>query len=855
MSNPNTSGRASAPTSQDEEWTRARQVIQHFFSKAALTVASYRCSLPRCFVKDSSTVKTDRWFNLVLDDCEGVQEDVRLWSTFNLDLGIPPPLYLEICLDPTDLPQNQTIVVIDERGQRWNACEALKPHGSSTDGSRGRPKRGSKVVLERWKISLTEDPSVSPDTFEDAMATVYKKAVVLFRTLFTQLHSMPACSFNRRLAKEPASLNSLRPSYKISINEPSKQDRDALEAPLYPSAEQPFQQQALTPVATPAGLMDIEVTYRSNCDFRVDDADALLSVHWMMGLESQQRPSTFGEQSGKRMPYHVGVQEPGSLPAARQGGEMPPPPNPAYGSLSTFHQVGAPTGTSPVSALRAAREFNSSSLADSPPARQPPDHRSSQSSKSSLRPVEGAPTIPRRVSVSFQPFKAGSLSSSPGPSGTVPLSPKAPSGDASNTSSGVVSHGRKPSSQNSIPQSALRGVTSPSEQAAASPVPGSPKAPPMQRFSSSFSHRRSRFSSGGGSAGKPEEVHSSSEKNSQASNQPGSGLMAEGHSGSSESIHADDDNISDFLGFIEAKKNLKSLNRTDDASREASARRTNAALSKFQKMRDSHAALSESISTSMMPPAPASNSPGRQPSSVPPQLAGASVSTSSSPGKDVSPRTPHTPAVPSRLSSHATVGHADSHPPRRSSLANQRRNESQPTSRTPGPIDIPTSPRRYHRPRTFSSAAQRNPVVEDELGMRSASVPTEAGGQELSMSELFNAHDPSRQSSARAPRTHRPRQGSREEEDRRTPNDQGSRPSSYRPRFTRGGASGRGSYSSIGTGSGQASGSADAGHPRQSTSSRPGLAAADDEEPLLFAMSELEQQSRRSLEEQNKRTS
>lgn len=860
MPNPHSSGRALAATIQSDEWARAKQVVQHFFTKAALTIASQRCNLPRWFVKDSNDTRIDKWFNLLLDDSEKLQEDVRLWSGFDLSLGTPPPLFLEISLDTTDLPRNHTIVIVDERGQRWNACEALETIGNTTTKSRGRSSRSTKVVLERWKIFLAQDSSTSPEDFQDSMPTVYKKAVVLFRTLFTQLISMPTCTFNRRLAKEPASLNSLRPVYKVTINEPSKQDRDALEAPLYPSAEPTVKKHSLAPVATPAGLMSVDVTYRANCNFRADDAEALLSMQFM-GIDVHQQPSTLDAGPGVRLDHVAGVHEPGSLPVGHHGSTMPQM-NTAYGSLSTFHHTGAPAGASPLSALRAATQLNSGSPTETLPVQQPSDYRSLQTAKLSLNPTEGAPTMPRRVSVSFQPFKAGSLSSSPGPSGNVPASPKLSSGDTSNTSSGV-SHGRKPSSQTSIPQSALRGVTGVNDQPTPVLDSSSPKAPPMPRFSSSFGHRRSRFSSGGGSTSKPEEDHNSSGKTSQASNQPGSGLMTEGDSGSSESMQADDSNISDFLGFLEAKKDLKSLNKTDEASREGSARRMNANLSRFQRIRDSNAAISDSISSSVVhqapAPAPASapiaapGSPVRQPSSVPPQLAGASVSTSSSPSKDVSPRTPHTPAVPSRLSSHATVDQSDSDPPRRPNLAGHRRNESQPTGRTSGAIDIPTSPQRYYRPRTLSSTAQRNAVVEDELGMRSASVPIDAVGAELSLSELFNAYEPPPQPSTRGPRLQRPRQESREEEGRQTSNDQGSRPSSIRPRYSRGGASGRGSYSSIGTGSGQVSGSGETGHGRYSISSRPGFGAADDDEPLLFTMSELEQQSRRSLEEQNKK--
>ncbi|KAL9051547.1 MAG: hypothetical protein Q9162_005939 [Coniocarpon cinnabarinum] len=839
------SGRSPAPTPQDEDQNRARQVIQHFFQKAALTVVCTRCNLPRVFLRDSNTLRSDKWFNLILDDSDVLQEDVKLWSTFDFNLGTPPPLFLEIFLETSDLPRNQTIVIIDERRQRWNACEALEPSGNTLPSGRNRKTRNTKVVLERWKITLDEDESGV--RFDDSMPSVYKKSVVMFRTLFTLLHQLPAYAFNRRVAKEPASLNTLRPMYRVSINGPSKSDRDALEAPLYPSQEPATQREVLRPVSSPAGLMGIEVTYRNNCDFRVDDAEALLSMQFM-GADVPHHPSTFAEAPARR--YSQAAQPPGSLPAGRQADALAPV-NTAYGSMSTFHGAGAPLSTSPVSALRAARDFNNGSPVESPPLRQAPDQRSSQSSKSSLKP-EGASVMPRRVSVSFQPFKAGSLSSSPGRNGNAPASPRLPSGETSNSSSGAVSHMRKPSSQTSIPQSGLREGVSAGDEHIGSSGPSSPKPQPVQRFSSSFGHRRTRLS-GGGNVHRNEDDQNSSGKASQASDRPGSGQVVGAESGSSESMHADDSNISEFLNFLEAKKNLTSLNKDDETTRDASARRTSAQLSKFQRMRDSHAAVSESISTSMLhQPSSGPGSLGAKPSSVPPQLSGASVSTSSSPGKDISPRTPHTPAVPSRLSTHANVDNqSDAEPPQRSSAAVHRRHDSLPQSRASGgsnAIDIPTSPHRYYRPRVSSSAAQPHPVVEDELGMRAASVPIDAPGTDLSLSELFNANEPPRAHTTTVQSNHRPRQDSRDEEGRRASNEHGSRPSSYRPRLYRGGASGRGSYSSAGTGSGQASGSADTGHGRFSVGPRRVADTGEEEEPLLFTMSELEQQSRRSLE-------
>ena len=837
MSNQRLTGQAIPFEDRDadhKEAKKVRQVVQHFFTKAALAVVSSRVSLPLSFHQSPHRVKSDRWFNLIIDDSDVIGGEVAPWADLDVNEYRPPPLFVEIYLDTGELTRNQTLVISDERGRKWDALEAFESTANARTGNRSWHKKNPRIVLERWKIHLGQPEDFPRRALTDLMPNVYKKGVVLFRSLYTHLRLLPAWSFGRRLAEQPATLTSLRPMHRIFGSEPDVDVLDMLELPLYPSAEATTRSHKHVPVYSPVGPLSIDVTYRVNCDFRVDDSEALLSSHFL-GLDNQ----------------YLRGKEAGSLPAGRPGFGRLAGPTPAYGSMSTFHQPGAPTGTSPMSALRAARDMNAESPIESPPSKVPSDHRPSPSSKSSLKTAEGGPYVQRRVSVSFQPFKAGSLSSSPVPAVSSPLSPRPSSCDVSNTSSGQ-GHTRNRSSQTSMPATARSGQVSQlpgNEVAVASPISVSPKAPPITRYSSSFGHRRSRLSSGGGgSSSKNDEDNNSSGKASQASsNQPGSGLMAEGEGGSSGSVHTEEDNISDFISLLEQKKDLKSFNRSDGASRGASARRTTAALSKFQKLRDSHAALTDSLSSSLMVqqiPSPGTSS--RNASSNPPMLAGASVSTSSSPGKPVSPHTPHTPAVPSRLGANATINQDRVRTDRRA-LTGRSEDRARPRDaphdtmpRTQGStaIDIPTSPQRHGRVRRSSSSA-RHPhnAIEAEFGMRSASVPID-GPPDLSLSELFTMHEPLRHSQGDS--AHNSRAERVEETQRPSPLATTPEPlPPFRSRVSRGGA--RGSTSSIGTGSGSGG--------RYSFSARPAQGGADDDEPLLFTMSELGANSRRSHED------
>jgi autophagy-related protein 13 len=507
----------------------------------------------------------------------------------------------------------------------------------------------------------------------------------------------------------------------------------------------------------------------------------------------------------------------------------------------------------------------SSSPRESPPQKLPPNHRTAQGSKSSLRSADG-PSFQRRTSVSFQPFKAGSLSSSPAPGPAVPPSPGSSVGRPGSSLGrpSALNQPRNRTSLTALPQAALRTPSLPNDIAIASSGSSSPKPAPITRYSSSFGHRRSRFSTGGRSQTEDDNI-SSGKGSAASSQQPGSDVMLnEGGGASSGSIKTDDENISEFLKLIEQKKDLKSFNKTDNASKDATMRRTTAQLSKYQRMRDSHTALSDSVSSSMLLHR-SSTSSSRQLSSVPQMIAGTSVSTSSSPGKPISPHTPHTPAIPSRLSANSIV----EYPPRRSRSRPGHAAREQDGARTrevrqtedqgTTAIDIPTSPRPWNYARRSSSVAQQNRTLEDDpdsFGLRAASLPTDdvdreretqrATASDLTSSGLFaqteslasvtRVNDPAEAHITLESRDDLPRPLSTSD----LPSRRGTHSGSSRGR---GLSSRHGSSTSLMTGGA----SSTERQSRYNFSSRP--TPLDDDEPLLFQMSEIGGGSRRSLEE------
>ena len=793
-------------------------------------------------------------------------------------------MIIETYIDIRDLSNKQSLIVIDEQGRHWDVEEGLNRSTASPSGSDFH-SAGHEVIVERWVVRLGEIPGEISEDLGATLPRTYKNSVVLFRSLYACARLLPAWKhYGKRLLKERSSNKVPRLKYRIIDGSQFKGSRrDALSVPLFDSNDEILESFSFDPIDSPAGAFSVQVTYRSQCDFRIDDSEAFLSSRFM-GMDEDYFKPSLGQRQGEEYhgtdPLTRGKAEVGSLPSRRHNDEMQLNQGQAYGSLSTFHQMGPPTGTSPLSALRAARAAGSESPEDMVPKKAPPNTRSAQGSRSSLRSADGPPIVGRRPSVSFMPFKSPSLSASPS-QGEQIMTSGARGSVGKSSPLAALAEARNPA--NLSPYQS-RASSSQADPIIPSSVSSSPKPGPPSRYSSSFGHRRSKLSTGGSSR---TEDDNSSGKASLTSSivQPGSGVIAEAGGASSGSIQTDDDNISDFINMLSQKKDLKSFKPTDEqAAAEASTRRTSAALSKFQRMRDSNDALSNSMYSSLHIHRSSSTS-SRQLSSVPPMIAGTSQSTSSSPGKPISPHTPHTPSVPSRLSANSTIDYThgvSSHNNGRSART-ARVDVSQDSQNSQdlntGGIDIPTSPRPYQpNYRRSSSVAHQTRTAqceEDDLfpfAMRSVSLGVE-DRPPLSRSTLAGLQGTGTQIETAVPGTSvneedptfgpvydtNPRaniplrhESSSSYERREASTSVPSR-GAYRPRIGRGsgrvGVSPQGSSSSLADRGSASGGSLDNRGGRYSFTRPP--STFEEEEPLLFAMSDFDtvQQSRRSLEE------
>ncbi|KIW14711.1 hypothetical protein PV08_07495 [Exophiala spinifera] len=728
---------------------RLNQVVQNFHTKAALIILHSRVELSPAYSQKTDSKRVNRWFNLDVEETEDYKDHIKRWKTCDVEVNRPAPLVIEIFLTTEPLQQGQRLVIVDEDGKRWDVQNSLSAAHDTPHSSQRRSTDTNEVLLERWTIELGDATGPIPLDLATLLPLVYKKSIVLFRSLYTYSNFLPAWKLARKVGKGRAHM-ALKLGYRLvdgsRLRNLSRPDNLGLR--LFDSNSEVVSLYDFGLTESPAGPFSVKVEYRQHCDFRIDDSEELLSSRFLGADDDLFRPSLPADRSSRT--------EIGSLPNDRRQNLLERPElGLAYGSLSTFHQAGIGTGTSPISALRNAQDFNASSPPTPEASRPMHNNTASQSSRNSLRAVAAT----RRSSFSVQPFKTPTLSASPLGSSPLASSPRthvvrAPT-LGSLTEEGITT--------TSAAATGRRTGSLVSEHAVAYSASSSPKPAPT-RYSSSFSHRRGRLSSGGTTVRTDDDQNSSGRASAASSAQPGSGLITEATpgGGSSGSVVEDDgENISDFLKMLELQKDL--LGSVSSSAAEANTRRTAAALNRFHRLRDSNTALSESISSSMMLQRSSASS-SRQLSGVPPMVGPTSVSTSSSPGKPISPHTPHTPFAPSRLS--AAYSHDDTDPthltveeaPSPSDAATEETAQARSTANVPA-IDIPNSPRPFLQGYQRSSSAQRRPLSSDEdiadlYGMRSHSMGAD---------RRDNRRDPGRQEPGddSASVDPRPRQNSR----------------------------------------------------------------------------------------------
>lgn len=544
-------------------------------------------------------------------------------------------MVIEVYVDTTQLANNQALIFTDDVGKRWDVADALHSSAESSPKVNKNGTRYCETVLERWTIELGDRSSYSAAKLNDLLPNVYKKGVVLFRSLYTYLRFLPTWRLYKRLGRHSGNHQSLKLKYRIREGQSSSRGlKDTLYAPLCPdhhsSVDDMVEHHVFDPLLCPGGPLSIRCDYRASAAFGVADSESLLSSRFLgqdEGIPTLPAGRSLpGSRSNGKLPDRY------STTAAPTTNAMTTRERPrgllgAYGSLGTFHATDK--RGSPVTELKQRAQEE--------------DDDSDEMERIGRMRREGGMAV-RRPSVNFlenPPFKSGSLASSPRPSPSPGTSAGKHDGSLLRGNLSTSGRSSKRTSLNALPQQALRAPPSATDIAVVSPSSASPKPAPPSRYSSSFANRPRRLTSQS-SKGAESTVSSGrgSTSSKEKSGQLGDGGgAAEGTPGSSGSARTDEDDIAAFLSALERTREM------DWVKKRPGARDATVNLARFSVLRDPSAQLADEMSASSLLHHTSITPPSRRLSNVP------GLSTSSSPSRALA----HAPHVRSRLSTHSIV--------------------------------------------------------------------------------------------------------------------------------------------------------------------------------------------------------
>ncbi|KAJ0231431.1 Autophagy-related protein 13a [Hirschfeldia incana] len=202
---------------------RLEQIVSHFFPKALHIILDSRIpslqSRARTRDRSHNPKKTDKWFNLIMGDRPAAIEKLHSWHRNVLDSMI-----IDIIL--------------------------IHPNNNN--------QSSSETVIERWIVQY-ENPSImSPhhQSSDPRYQKVYKKAIILLRSLHAQTRLLPAYRASRQLSSSSslASSSGYEMVYKVS----------SFSDVFSPPVNETMREFRFASVEVPPGQLCASVTYRSD---------------------------------------------------------------------------------------------------------------------------------------------------------------------------------------------------------------------------------------------------------------------------------------------------------------------------------------------------------------------------------------------------------------------------------------------------------------------------------------------------------------------------------------------------------------------------------------------------------------
>lgn len=252
------------------EPAKMEQIITEFFTKSLHIVLESRCPYvssrhcsgeqimsspsPSSSSSSSSSIRPrDKWFNLALRDCSVVLENIDFSRHSYLE-----PLVVDVIL--VQRPSNwDPLNFSPRRGLVRNLSKDRFPHSWNSELDEfGYEAKGEKII-ERWFVqyetrkSGKDCGSVSKRSNSTSSHVLYKKSVLLLRSLYATVRLLPAYKLFRDL-NSSGQIREFNLAHRVST----------FAEPFTHREEAEMQRFAFTPVDSACGRLSISVLYSSS---------------------------------------------------------------------------------------------------------------------------------------------------------------------------------------------------------------------------------------------------------------------------------------------------------------------------------------------------------------------------------------------------------------------------------------------------------------------------------------------------------------------------------------------------------------------------------------------------------------
>ncbi|CAK9162558.1 unnamed protein product [Ilex paraguariensis] len=245
------------------------QIITEFFTKSLHIILESRCpyvssrnysgeqvlSSPSSSSSSSSSVRPrDKWFNLALKYCPAALENIDFWRQSNLE-----PMLVDVILMQTTSDWDPVNCSPQKRPIRNLSSKDRFPYCWNSEQEEFRGEVKSETIIERWVVqyesrkSGRDCGSGSKRSSCTSSNILYKKLILLFRSLYVMVRLLPAYKLFREL-NSSAQIRTFNLVYRVS----------SFVEPFTRREEAEMQKFVFTPVDTSCGRLCLSVLYRSS---------------------------------------------------------------------------------------------------------------------------------------------------------------------------------------------------------------------------------------------------------------------------------------------------------------------------------------------------------------------------------------------------------------------------------------------------------------------------------------------------------------------------------------------------------------------------------------------------------------